>query len=50
MTVNIIYNDNGLGERITVTTNNRVLTRVRAFCVGSGGMEGALPEEACAST
>ena len=39
----------GLGERITVTAN-RVLTRVRAFCVGSGGMEGALPEDACAST
>ena len=25
-------------------------SRVIAFWVGSGGMEGALPEEACAST
>ena len=27
-----------------------ISSRVSAFCVGRGGMEGALPDDACAST
>ena len=27
-----------------------ISSRVSAFCVGSGGIEGALPDDACAST
>ena len=27
-----------------------ISSRVSAFCVGSGGIDGALPDDACAST